>query len=80
MVGNSPVVQWLGLSALTAGGPGSIPGPGTKIPQAMRCGKKKKKVHQVDFEAIKSFGNGIRSLFKGSTMINVKEQEKLVSV
>ena len=43
MVGNSPVVQWLGLSALTAGGPGSIPGPGTKIPQAMRCGKKKKK-------------------------------------
>ena len=31
--GNSLVVQWLGLSALTARGPGLIPGWGTKIPQ-----------------------------------------------
>ena len=29
--GNSLVVQWLGLSALTAVGPGSIPGQGTRI-------------------------------------------------
>ena len=32
--GNSLVVQWLGLSALTAGALGSIPGPGTKNLQA----------------------------------------------
>ena len=29
--GTSLVVQWLGLSATTAGGTGSIPGQGTKI-------------------------------------------------
>ena len=28
-------VQWLGLCALTAEGPGSMPGQGTNIPQAM---------------------------------------------
>ena len=33
------MVQWLGLSALTAMGPGSIPGWGTKIPQAERHGQ-----------------------------------------
>ena len=37
LVGNSLVVQCLGLSAFTAMGPGSIPGWETKIPQ-----KKKK--------------------------------------
>ena len=37
------MVQWLGLCALTAEGPGSIPGWGTKIPQAAWCGKKKNK-------------------------------------
>ena len=31
---NSSAVQWLGLGALTDGAPGSIPGRGTKIPQA----------------------------------------------
>ena len=41
--GNSLVGQWLGLGALTAEGPGSIPGRGTKIPQATRCSQKKKK-------------------------------------
>ena len=39
-VRNPLVVQWLGLSALTVGAPGSIPGQGTKIPQAAgRWGK-----------------------------------------
>ena len=33
-LGNSLVVQWLGHCALTAKGPGSIPGRGTKVPQA----------------------------------------------
>ena len=40
---NSLTVQWLGLQASTAGGPGSIPGQETKIPHATRYGKKKKK-------------------------------------
>ena len=30
MVGNSLAVQWLGLRAPSAGGPGSIPGRGTR--------------------------------------------------
>ena len=41
IVGTSLVVQWLGLCASTARGMGSIPGPGTKIPQAARCSQKK---------------------------------------
>ena len=43
--GNSLAVQWSGLGASTAGGPGSISGRGTKIAQgAWRSQKKKKKV------------------------------------
>ena len=38
---NSLAVQWLGLWALTARGPGLIPGQGTKIPHATWCGQKK---------------------------------------
>ena len=33
-------VQWLGLCASTAGGMGSIPGQGTKIPHAVWHGQK----------------------------------------
>ena len=40
LLGNSLAVQWLGLSALTAVGQGSIPSQGTKILQAMRPGQK----------------------------------------
>ena len=36
-IGNSLVVQWLGLYTFTAEGVGSIPTLGTKIPQAMQC-------------------------------------------
>ena len=39
-VGNSLVVQRLGLGALTAEGPDSIRGWGTKILQSVQCGKK----------------------------------------
>ena len=39
-VGKSPASQGLGLCAFTAKGPGSIPGWGTKIPQAAWCGQK----------------------------------------
>ena len=43
-IGTSLVVQWLRLRSSTAGGRGSIPGQGTKIPHASRRGQKKKKV------------------------------------
>ena len=36
------VVQWLGFSAFTAEGLGSIPGWGTEIPQAVWRGLKRK--------------------------------------
>ena len=32
--GNSLAVQWLGIGAFIAEGPGSVPGEGAKIPQA----------------------------------------------
>ena len=41
--GTSLAVQWLRLGASTAGGTGSIPGHGTKIPHATLCSQKKKK-------------------------------------
>ena len=40
--GTSLVVQWLRPRASTAGGAGSIPGRGTKIPHASRHGQKRK--------------------------------------
>ena len=43
-MGNSLVVQWLGLGAFTAKGLGSIAKLGTKIPQAEQRGQKKKKI------------------------------------
>ena len=39
----SPVIQWLGLSALTAQGPGSFPGWGAKIPQAAQQSPKERR-------------------------------------
>ena len=41
-MGNFLAVQWLGLCTFTAEGTGSIPGQGTKIPQAVRRSQKKK--------------------------------------
>ena len=43
ILGNSVVVQWLGLSAFTVVGLGSIPGWGSKILQAAQHGQKKRK-------------------------------------
>ena len=45
--GNSLVVQHLELSAFTAEGPSSIPGWGTKIPQASQNGPPPKKNHII---------------------------------
>ena len=39
-LGNSLVVQWLGLGAFTAGGLGSIPGQETKMPQDVQHDQK----------------------------------------
>ena len=41
--GTSLAVQWLRICASTAGGTGSVPGWGTKIPHAARCGQKKER-------------------------------------
>ena len=38
------LVQWLRLHTSNAGGMGLIPGWGTKIPHAVRCGQKKKSI------------------------------------
>ena len=42
-LGNSLVVQWLGLWTFTAGAPGLIPGGGTKIPHALAINKERNK-------------------------------------
>ena len=55
--GNSLVVQWLELQALTAEGLGSIPGRGTKIPQAVWHGQKKKKKNSWKFDNEPSWAN-----------------------
>ena len=47
--GNFLVSQWLGLHCnFTAEGSGSIPGWGSKIPQAVWCSKKKKKKTETE--------------------------------
>ena len=42
-LGRSLAVGWLGLGTLTAEGPGSIPGQGTRVPQARQWGQKESK-------------------------------------
>ena len=46
----SLAVQWLRLPAFTAGGAGSIPGWGTKVPHATKHGQKikKKKINKIN--------------------------------
>ena len=46
-LGSSLVVQWLGLCPSTAGGTGSIPGQGTKIPHALRCSPPPQKIPNI---------------------------------
>ena len=55
MLGNSLVVQWLGLCASTAGGASSIPGQGTKILQTVWCGQKK----EIKLKSVKNNANSI---------------------
>ena len=51
------MVQWLGLRAFTAEGPGSVPGQGTKIPQAARHGQKKLPAIAVSILKLLKLGN-----------------------
>ena len=53
--GNSLEVQWLGLHAFTAEGLGSIPGQGTKIPQAARRDEKKKENFSMIFPSSRTY-------------------------
>ena len=46
--GTSLLVQWLRLCASTAGGTGSIPEWGTKIPHATQCSQKKREVRSTE--------------------------------
>ena len=55
-IGNSLVVRWLGLCAFAAEDPGSIPGRGTKVLQAVWCVQKKKK-KSVDLKCKSLFLN-----------------------
>ena len=50
--GNSLVVKWLGLRAFTAKGQGSIPGQGTKIPQAVWCSQKTKQNKKTRYQML----------------------------
>ena len=56
--GASLAVQWLRVCACNAGGAGSIPGRGTRIPHATGP-KKKKKVKRQPTEWGKSFANHV---------------------
>ena len=51
----SLAVQWLRLHTATAGGTGLIPGQGTKILHASRCGPKNKQIrkyiHKVEWNS-----------------------------
>ena len=50
----SLAVQWLRLCTSNAGGMGSIPGQGTKIPHAAWCSQKKLKIKNKAAEKIKN--------------------------
>ena len=55
-VDRNSLVQWLELSTFIVKGPGSISARGTKIPQAMWCSQKKKKLrifHKPDSPPLK---------------------------
>ena len=55
--GSSLVAHWLGVCSFIAEGADSIPGLGTKIPQALQHSKKKKQEERfVDYTSIKLKG------------------------
>ena len=54
LMGNFLVVQWLGFGTFISGAPGSIPGQGSKIPQASWCDKKKLTLDKLESTERKS--------------------------
>ena len=70
-IGTSLAVQWLGLCASTAGGAGSIPGWGTKIPHAVWYGQNKK-------EKPKCNKNSKRTYIKQRVNINTGNKNAFV--
>ena len=57
--GNSLAVLWLGLWASIEGGPGSIPGQGTKIPETEQLDEKKKKSRNPKFQTLSVYAKWI---------------------
>ena len=55
ILGDFPSGQWLRLQASTAGGVGSIPGQGTKIPHDTWLSQKKKKKNRHAFQPLMGF-------------------------
>ena len=73
--GNSLAVQWLGLCTFTAEGTGSIPGRGTKIPQATWHGQKQqqqRKKREVAF--IKTKLNVLERLNKSKSLKPISDE------
>ena len=69
-MGNFLVVQWLGLHVFTTEGLGSIPGRGTKIPQATQPEKKRHGIHETG----ESMGKERkRNISKGSCVTTQRE-------
>ena len=67
------MVQWLELQAFTAKGPGSIPGQGIKIPQAVWCRQNREnKQHDGKIDA--------KELWVRSIWIYLFEWEKKVKI
>ena len=74
--GISPVVQWLRLHASNAGGVGSIPGQGTKIPHASQCGQIKKKTKPQLMSTLKVWcvaQETIGTIFRGFAKVSPRE-------
>ena len=82
------MVQWLGLSALTAEGLGSIPGWGTKMPQAVQPKKKKERNKNKEIPICREYPslwrqvllkmntgpcNNLLSFFYGYWRVNIKK-------
>ena len=70
----SLAVQWLRPRASTAGGAGSIPGWGTKIPHAKRCSQKKKKNRERERDETKVSNRTLGRLLGRDPQSMVKDQ------
>ena len=88
-IGNSLAVQWLGLCAFTAEGPGSISGQGTKIPQAMQHSQKikKREVHsdkslsqETEKSQINNLTLHLKQLEKEQTKPKVSRRKEIIKI